>query len=261
MFYLSQCAKLAYSHPLRVSSFLLVGVGLFVLSFIGPSLEKRWMPYLSSQQFDLPYFHALVSGRENHSRISRNLQDLPGVEKVEILAEESIKSQVRDIVGSLSEDITESFLSLDYAGLKVIFTDGLQASSQELIRDYLKRLVGDSKVTLGPVQATKRKKVEKTWIRELIEQNAFEVVMGMACLFWFILGLDLSGPLSRQAYLVEQFQRRNKVAIKTYLSLFIPLLIIPILGLLFSVPSVMILIVFMAGSLPLAAVARRVSWH
>lgn len=239
----------------------MVGLSLFVLSFIGPGLEKKWMPYLSSQQFDLPYFHALVSGKENHSRISRNLQDLPGVANVEILAEESIKSEVRDIVGSLGQEITESFLSLEYAGLKVIFSDGLQANSQELIRDYLKRLVGDSKVTLGPVQASQRKNLEKTWIRELIEQNAFEVTMGLACLFWFILGLDLSGPLSRQAYLVEQFQRRDKVAVKTYLALLTPLLAIPVLGVLFSAPSVMILIVFMAGCLPLVAVARRISWH
>lgn len=183
------------------------------------------------------------------------------MEKVEILAEENIKSQVRDIVGSLGEGITESFLSLNYAGLKVIFSDGLQVNSQELIRDYLKRLVGDSKVTLGPVQSKKRETIEKSWIRELIEQNAFEVVMGGACLIWFIMGLDLSGPLSKQAYLVEQFQRRNKVAVKTYMALLIPLLIIPAVGSVFAVPSIMLLIVFMAGSLPLVAVARKVSWH
>jgi fatty acid desaturase len=85
--------------------------------------------------------------------------------------------------------------------------------------------------------------------------------MGMACLFWFILGLDLSGPLSRQSYLVEQFQRRNKVAAKTYMALFLPLLAIPVIGVLFSVPSIMILVVLLAGFLPLLAVTRRVSWH
>lgn len=261
MFYLSQSAKLIRSNPFRVGGFILMGITLFVLSFIGPSLEKKWMPYLSSQQFDLPYFHALVSGRENHSRISRNLQDLPGVEKVEVLAEESIKSEVKNIVGSLGQEITESFLALNYAGLKVIFSDGLKANSQELIRDYLKRLVGDSKVTLGPVQATKRKTYKKTWARELIEQNAFEVVMGMACLLWFLLGLDLTKPLSRHSYLVEQFQRRRQVAPKIYLSLIAPILLVPMIGVLFSPPSVMILIVLLAAFLPLVVTSRKVLWH
>lgn len=238
-----------------------MGVALFILSFIGPNLEKRWMPYISAQQFDLPHFHALVSGRENHSRISRNLQDLPGVERVEVLAEEAIKSKVRDIIGTLDEEISESFLSLNYAGLKVVFTEGLQGNSQDLIRDYLKRLVGSSEVTLGPTQGLVKKKATKNQVRVLVENNAFEAVMALACLIWFALGLNLTGPLSRHSYLIEQFQRRNKVALKTYISLVLPLFIIPIVGLLFIVPSSMILMVILSALLPLALTSRKVSWH
>ncbi len=165
-----------------------------------------------------PYFHALIDGKENHARISRNLTEIPGVEKVEILPQAEIQAQVQSILTDLKVTIPADMNQLNYNGIKVFLSQGIKDHGQNLIRDYLTRLAGESNITLGnivnlalPIVPTKFK-----FFYDYLQY----ITIALFFVFWFVSFRMIEQPIQKNSYLIEQFQRRKKVSVKTYLSLF-----------------------------------------
>lgn len=160
------------------------------------------------------YFHALIDGRQNHSRISRNLQELPMVSSVELLSREDIALQVQNILGNLSTTLSEGLINLDYVGIKVNIDRTSSESSRQLVRDYLVRLVGEGQITLGHIVTpnTGHHEEKSKLTLSFLSYGPFVVALGL----WLIALRPFLFSLKQQSYLIEQFQRRENVALKTY---------------------------------------------
>lgn len=216
MFYLSHFFKLFKFYPLRSIGFFFLSFSLFFTLAFQNQVSSKIEGFVQGESKNA-YFHALVAGRENHSRISRNLMNLPGVAQVEILSEDLIKDQVKEIIGSISVDIPESLFQLNYAGLKIVFAEGLKENSQNLIRDYLNRLVGDSQVTMSAVKQVEKTKRAGFW-QQTVERYGFWMLWFGLLSFWVGVTVFFIQGLRRQAYLIEQFQRRRHVGAKIFIS-------------------------------------------
>mgnify|MGYP006298324219 CR=1 FL=1 len=162
------------------------------------------------------YFNALISARHNHSRVARKLRDLPGIRRVEEMSEKKIQAEVKELMGSIDLNVSSISKDLDlrYAGLKVILTQELKKESLELIRNYIHRLVGKDQVTLGPVVKPDLSGQRNTGVLKVFSKWGSWFLIAVLGGGWIFSGVALSLSLREHAYLLEQFQRRQRVACK-----------------------------------------------
>lgn len=233
---------------------------LFVALIFQTQIANKMKSFVSGESKNA-YFHALVEGRENHSRIARNLMNLPGVEDVQILSEDLIKDQVKDIIGSISVDIPESLFQLNYAGLKIVFAQGLKENSQNLIRDYLNRLVGNSQITMSAVQAEEETRQKGFW-HFMIEHYGFWILWSLLIFTWLSIVFFFVEGLRRQSYLIEQFQRRRNVGAKIFMAGQTVFSLIYIgVCLIFNHWDWAIIGLIIFAYLPAFSTMRKFSWH
>ncbi|WP_044557609.1 SPFH domain-containing protein [Halobacteriovorax marinus] len=217
MFYLSNFFLNIKNHPFWGGLFAMTSIFVLACAINFTSIEESVFATNSSYSTG-PYFHALISGQENHKRISRKLTELPGVNRVEILGEAEIQDQVSKVLSNLDLGMEMEEMNLNYAGLKVILDKSLQERSQNLIRDYLVRLVGSSKLTLGAVKAISKAEELKNQVFTQFKEWGITVV-SIACLvIWSLISIVFSSKVQQSSYIIEKFQRRNKVGLKVMLT-------------------------------------------
>jgi len=216
MFYLNQLGKIFSKSPLQSISFVILTLMMVVGITQKDHFEKVVFKSIPNQNQGA-HFHALIAGQENYSRVSRKIQALPGVWGVKVLEKVQIDKQVKTILGDLGSTISASMLDLDYAGIKVIFKRGLQARSQQLIKDYLQRLVGSSKITLGGTKSDSDIEKSRTAFFSLFKNWGVGVFSVVIICAWFVSLFLFSSKIKETSYLLERFQRKNHIALKLYL--------------------------------------------
>lgn len=217
MFYLNQYFKIIFKSPVRGFSFFVFSILLVVSLSQKEFFEKSFLKMIPENKAG-SYFYALISGHESYEQIARQLRALPGVYKVQILNEEEIKKEVKNILGSFEVDLTNIELNLNYVGLKVIMTLDLRPRSQELIREYLKHLAGEFNVTMGAVKTNDQLTDKRTLLVEGIKKWSYSIYLMILFIFWTLsLGL-LKTKISEVAYLLENYQRRRKIGLKMALN-------------------------------------------
>lgn len=206
-------------------------------------LEKRVFNQLPSEVSG-PYFYALISGKENHLRLSRKLGELPGVSLVSVLDKSEINAKVGEILDSLGLEAGSGMFDFDYAGLKVIFKEGISTRSRELIRDYLVRLAGKDKVTLGVTKDNDT--LVKKHTEALTTFKRWGAVLTISLIFtlWLFSAIFFGKKLKEMCYLVESFQRKEKVGLKVYLTGVVIISLFSLQTFLWGTPSAMF---FMVG--------------
>lgn len=175
-------------------------------SKLEPILEK-W----NSIPEEGAYFYALISTKENLTEVRSKLAMLPGVAGVKDVSSEQIMSEVKNVLGG--SDVTPQMLGFDYQGIKLSFESGLKPETRQLIREFLTRLCSEGNLIMGAVREISNETSPITsWQKWVLN---FWSIWGMFLLIWFILFLSLLSPLRAYAYLVEKYQRRHAVAIKS----------------------------------------------
>lgn len=167
------------------------------------------------------HFHALITADQNHARVARQLRGLPGIVRVEELSEQSIAQEIDNIFGSLNMGDAQDVLAnmqLRYAGLKVVLTQELESRSVDLIRDYMRRLIGSENLTIGPVMQTRQEGEQNLESFAEFSQWGSWVVIAILFLSWLGFTHFFGNKIRRHAYLLEQFQRRERVAFKMFLT-------------------------------------------
>lgn len=211
MFYLIHFCKIVLRFPVRVLSWVFLTITFLVLAS-DPNLPLDLLTEYKKQEVVGAYFHALIDGEQNHSRLSRNLLELPQVVQVDLLNQEEIIDQVNTALSGIKHELPEGLLALNYNGLKVTFAADVKESSQDLVRDYLTRLGGSQNVTLGPIVRTQNKPSEKnSWSNSLAY-----ILLGAVFMLWGYLMYSFTKLIHRECYLIQEFQRRNFVANKVY---------------------------------------------
>ena len=104
----------------------------------------------------------------------------------------------------------------EHLAIKVYFSDRTSDKSRELIRSYLKKLVGIDNIAIGSII----QRDQSAKYLNLLHRYRHEVVvagLGIIFLCWFIIFFTHREIILEEAYLIEKFQRRNFVGIKIYL--------------------------------------------
>ncbi len=159
-------------------------------------------------------FYALISATESYQSIATKVGMLPGVYKVEVLNEKQIQDEITNIFGSLQVEMNPSELDLNYAGIKVIFNKDLKIRSQDLIRDYLVRLGSDGAITLGAVKVQDTIQDKRAEFFNVLKKWGYSALVLLIGIFWLISLVLVKNKIIETSYLLEQYQRKSKIAIK-----------------------------------------------
>ena len=130
MFYINHFFKILYKSPIR--GFFLFLFSILMVFSLGqrPFLEEQFTRMIPENKAG-SYFYALISSSESYQSIAGQMGVLPGVHKVEILSENQIKEEVKNILGNLQLNNPTSMMELNYVGLKIIYTRDLKPRAQE----------------------------------------------------------------------------------------------------------------------------------
>lgn len=258
MFYLNQFFQIFRQHAVRVTLFLAV-TGLLFFTAAHRKQIANSLGFGEKAQNHRPYFHALISSKQNSSWVARKLRELPGVEGVEVLPEKELSEQVRQLLAGMDHEVVQAVGDMQLAGLKVIARPELETRSIDLIKDYLVRLTGKETTVGATVIASKATKVATP----LWHKYAVEIFLAFLGLIWSSIVMSLSRPLRRNAYLIEQFQRRRGVAMKTWMTVVFFAVIVGVgSAFIWHPPEVLPLVmcsVVIFGTIFFQA--RRVSWE
>ena len=139
---------------------------------------------------------------------------LPGVFKVEVLNEKQIQEEITNIFGSLQLEMNPQELDLNYAGIKVIFNKDLKPRSQDLVRDYLVRLGSEGSITLGSVKAIDSVQDKRAEFFNVLKQWGYSLYLLIITIFWFITLILVKTKIFETSYILQQYQRKNRIALK-----------------------------------------------
>lgn len=160
------------------------------------------------------YFYALIASSESYQNVAQQMAVLPGVHKVEILSEAQIKEEVKGILGSLQVNLPTTAMDLNYAGLKIIYAKDLKPRAQDLIRDYLTHLVGEGNITLGAVKANDQTLDKRNQFIGAVKTWGYSLYLFIIFSFWMTSLLSVRVKIAEASYLLESYQRKNKVGVK-----------------------------------------------
>ncbi len=215
MFYLSNFFKSFFHHPARGIVFVLATVLFVGSAFVTTKVEKSLLKGVAKMEKGASFF-ALIDSKENNSRVARKLRELPGVEKVKVLSKSDVSSSLDELLKTLNVGVSRDLIDLSFSGLQIEFQKGLPQRSQNLIRDYLTRLVGADKLTMGAVnRESSDVKKKRGSFAVMIRTYLGPIITAFAGLFWFVLFIIFRKDFIRSTYLAEQFQRRSNVPAKT----------------------------------------------
>jgi len=215
MFYLKNFFKIIKENLL--SGILLSIISLVLVIYMGNiDLFKNKVIGLYPEYLKGPYFYALLSASESHMRIKRKMLLLPGVNKVNIIEKNEVKNQALELLDNLNMGKEEEF-NFEYIGLEIALDRDVNSRGQELIRGYLKRLSGESKITLGKIYPPS---ISKNLKKNLDLFNRYGGLgIGMVLfLVWLLAFFALKKKVKKVSYLIEQYQRKKGVEIKIVLS-------------------------------------------
>lgn len=213
MFYLIQFFKILFKSPVRGFFLFLFSIALVFSIGQKSYLEEQFTRMIPENKAG-DYFYALIASSESYQSVARQMSALPGVFKVEVLSEAQIKEEVKNVLGSLQVDMTDSNLDLNYAGLKIIYAKDLKPRAQELVRDYLSHLVGEGNITLGAVKTNDQIADKRAQFINVIKSWGYSLYLFIIFIFWVISLLSVRVKIAEASYLLESYQRKRKVGLK-----------------------------------------------
>lgn len=214
MFYLKTFFAVFCKKPIRAFVFGLLCVLFFTSMFQRP-LVARYCAALGPQE-EAPYFYALLWGDLGALQVQDKMSKLPGVKSVESKTADELKTQVSKSLSELEMGLPESIKQMKMEGLRINLDPKTNSISQQLIREYLSKLVGVSNLVMTDLKLPPKRPFEKY---EVIARSFGSIILS-ATLFvlWFIFLYSFRSALYQEAYLIENFQRRDHVAFKSILA-------------------------------------------
>jgi hypothetical protein len=264
MFYLNNFFKSFFHFPVRGVIFILATVLFVGSAFVTTKVERSLLKGVAKMEKGASFF-ALIDSKENNSRVARKLRELPGVEKVKVLSKADVSSSLDELLKTLNVGVSRDLIDLSFSGLQIEFHKGLPQRSQNLIRDYLTRLVGADKLTMGAVNRESQDLKDKRGsFAVMIRTYLGPILTAFAGVFWFVLFIIFRKDFIRSSYLSEQFQRRSNVPAKTLAAGFALLFFgtAAAMYLLAGIPQIsQILFVFTTMFMILVVHVRRIEWE
>lgn len=226
MFYLKTFYQSIWDLKIRGISFLILSLGILVLAGNRNIISNL---LLVKEKAIAPYFNALIDHKVNSSSIVRKMKNLPGVINVTVKSSTDVKNDVKNMVRDLDESVMENLLQIRYQGIKVELDRGLESRGQKLIQEYLNRLVGKESVTMTGVRTPKIVTTEeKDTVKLFFIKWVDVIVLASFLIVWIFAAWTCGQSLLTRSYIIEKFQRKKSVAVKSFLIGMIPLYLISI---------------------------------
>lgn len=213
MFYLKYFFKILIKSPGRGVSLIIFSLLLVFSLGQRPFLEEQFTKLIPENKAGASFF-ALMSSTEPYQKIASQMTALPGVYKVEVLNEAQIKDEVKSILNTMQVDVKNNLIDLSYVGLKIIYNKDVRPRGQELIRDYLTHLAQEGNITLGAIKSTDALFEKRNLLISNIKEWGYTAYLTLLVVFWGISLLLVRSKIVEASYLLESYQRRNKVGLK-----------------------------------------------
>lgn len=215
MFYLGNFLKTIWDLKFRGISFLVLTL---LLVLVG-TYRLEWKSYLLKQvsHQSNPYFNALVKGDVNLSSIVRKLSKLPGIKKIDKVNTQKVESEITKSISGVDESIVKDIFSQKIQAIRIEINKDISKRGHDLIKEYLSRLAGESTVTLSEVKVPSRNYNGKKGIRTFLQKGGDWYLIMLAAFMWSFASYTLILHLRTRSDLIEKFQRKKQVAIKSYL--------------------------------------------
>lgn len=216
MFYLKEFTKLLRSN-------FLLGFLLFVSIFgvVTVTLQKEKIARnlsLSEQAKVIPYFNALVHSDKGLNNIKRKMKQLPGVVDIKVPSAEKITEEINYLKKNFDENLISGLAAMNFKRIKVELENGIEVKNQNLIKEYLLRLVGKDSVTIGAIKTPRELKLQENQVLGNLLSWAESYLMIFFISLFTICMFLLRKPLTNQSFIIEKFQRKKDVSIKILLS-------------------------------------------
>lgn len=224
MFYLKEFFKVLKTNLLLGVIFLVSTFGIITISHHQKTINRELS--LSNKSASLPYFNALVSNESKMESIIRRMKQLPGVVAIREGQQSQMKSEISKLKSTFGESIIKGLATINYKRLKIELEVGLREKSQNLIKEYLTRLVGIESITLGEIRLPKEIKL-KTKDNLLVFLNSIDVyIFSVLIGLWLVSSILLLNSVNTSSFIIEKFQRKTNTNIKIFMSGFLLLVFI-----------------------------------
>ena len=216
MFYLKEFLKITKENFVLAIIFTVSTIGIISISHNQSEIQN--LLSISNKTQALPYFNALISSQTKMNSVIRRMKQLPGVINVEKTQSKSIAKEITRLKKSFGEDVINSLSSIGYSRVKVELESGIRAKSQNLIREYLTRLVGGESITMGEIRFPKEIKLKSQdpLMKFLKWFDVYSFLIFVA--LWFMSAVLLLKPINSSAFLIEKFQRRTQTNLKIFVT-------------------------------------------
>lgn len=214
MFYLKNFFSAIFEQKVKGLAFVLLSLGL-TFSLLQRNEVKNLFSF-SQKIIQKPYFNALLPSASEAKMIVNRLEKLPGVEEVKIVKHNLDKNSFKSMGVSLSNDVVAGVLSQDYQTIKVVLENNLEMRSQNLIKEYLGRLLGDRDVTISEVKLPQKIELKKNDPSLWVDNYGDLYIIAVLGVLWLFSCYGIISYIQLKSYLVEKFQRKSDVAMKTF---------------------------------------------
>ena len=214
MFYLRTFYQSVWDLKFRGISFIMMTLGILV--FAGHENTVRNLVSVN-QKVQVPYFNALIDQKIDTTGIVRKMKNLPGVLNVSVKSSRDLEQDVKKMVRDIDEAVVDNLLQVQYQGIRVELERSLETRGQKLIQEYLNRLVGRDSVTMTDVNVPKITIAKEDSYKSIFIQWVDQLVLFCVSIVWIFASWTCSKSLLTRSYLIEKFQRKKSVALKSYL--------------------------------------------
>lgn len=235
MFYLNHFFKSLKNFKVTGLLFVLLTVTLTTALHNRTYLKQIFS--LANKTITRPYFNALVTSNVNLSTVARKIRKLPGVELVRVKTALDVKEELGSLKSELDSDVLESLSGINYSSLTIEMGRSLQARSQNLIKEYLTRLVGKDSVTISDIKTPKTIKIKKNDPYNLVNNWGDIYIIAILSIVWLGVCFSFSKYLKNYSYLIEKFQRKSNVGLKIFATGFAGIALVSLLINLYFKPS------------------------
>ncbi len=243
MFYIINYFKALISMRFR-GAVQIVFFGMFVLVGLNYTNIENSLENKLKMEKPLPYFHALISGKHQIESIQRRIISLPGVKRVRVKANEDLAAKAKEF--ALDFDLADLGVELSkFSGLQVYLNPDMNSRSFSLIREYISRLSGKDNVTFSPIKNPDlyMLKTKETFIK-IIKKYGPLSLLALSLLLWVFSVWLTRKEFVRKMYLIEQYQRKDWVALKSFLGGNLVLITLLCLGILITFKTINIIFLF-----------------
>lgn len=207
MFYLRTIKLFIKSRPLFTTFYVIFSV-LFFNSIL---LQRTVKEEVNTKLFpeEGRYFHMIVKGDRDYSFLKEKLEDLPGINQVKIVDQNTIGQKTAEVIQELDLEIPVNIKKTHYTGLTVYMAEDLGKRNLELMKEYVARIVGKDNLTTTSIIEAKKAK-DQNWLIATLKEMPQIYVVTVLAIIWNLMFFIFISQFKQFSFVFERFQRRKE---------------------------------------------------